>query len=529
MQSRGFSTGIRWWYWPYFAPKGDDEEKRKDSFTESAMYIPSGKHSNFKEEILGYRTMTRRAYGIMEDKVREYMNNSDRVKKMKARPKGWSRHYGIPNDDVIGADHLRAIALYCDFDILCAEFSKTFRLMDPDEDMANVRKRNTVFWWMSKYLREAVEIYGNDGSSWYNDGYIRGPFYSGVSFVAVVPSFYITLKSPTSMTKLFEVATHFSGEEGIILKLNNDREPGKLLNLLDTQWISNYMEEVERLAFAAAEPLELQSVRIINTAQDFESVIWPLHSFDFFLSENWVKGASGRRCWEFHDVKVILDLMEYAETNDAENASFPQYVLDIFDHWRFNKKRVVIAPWKFEHPDGHFPKGLLDVIFHSLSNGAIPDDANPKINLVTERLLNIFPELESIEISDSSNYQFCLPLFMDKLRGLHSAKMGTLRECTVKAKWIPLDIEWQSDFSCGFTVRLRENKYGFSVLSIKMDIDESANQMLMDDAGDHTLDDTDKEALKKGFTGLLKHLVTTYAYMKSEESGGLELEVEDVD
>ena len=486
MQSRGFSTGITWWYWPYFALKGDGE--RTDTFTETAMYIPSGKHSNFKEEILEYRTMTSRAYRNLEIKVQRYMVDSTRVKEMKAHPTGWCRFYGIDDDEPVGADHLRAICLYCDYTKLSAEFAEAFRQMDPEEDTEDVKKRNTIFWWMSKYLREAVEVYGSDGSSRkYKKYWTRGPFYSGVSFVAVVPSFYISLKGPTSMTKLFEVSTFFSGDNGIILKLNNDREPGKYTNLFDTQWISNYMEEVEHLVFAGAEPLQLQSVKIISTAHDFESIIWPLHWFDFFLSENWIgqliddrrkqrkrgqdNGERGKWLTP-NNIQVLLDLMEYAETKDAEHAHFPQYVLDIFDHWRFNKKRLVIAPWKFDHRDAKFPPALLNMIFHSLSNDAIPSDDNFEVNLVTQRVLNIFPELESMEIRDSANYQFCLPLFMDMLRGLKSVHMGTLRECTVKAKWIPLDFEWQSDLNCGLTVTVTKNMCGFSVLTITMHTEE---------------------------------------------------------
>merc|ERR1712154_593573 len=120
------------------------------------------------------------------------------------------------------------------------------------------------------------------------------------------------------------------------------------------------------------------------------------------------------------DVKVILDLMEYADTNNANNTRFPQYVLDVFDHWRFNKKKVAIAPWKFDQPEAEIPPDLLNVIFHSLSDGATPNDVNFNVNLLTQRVLNIFPELEFIEISDNSNYRFSLPLFIDMLRGLRS-------------------------------------------------------------------------------------------------------------
>ena len=484
MHSRGFSTGITWWYWPYFAPNGDDDEKSNNTFTDSQMYIPSGKHLNFKEEILEYPTMTRMEYRCLEIKVKEYLDSSIRVREMKAKLFGWCLHYGISEGSPIGADHLRAICLYCDYTELSAKFSESFRRMDPDEELDAVKDRNTSFWWMSKYLREAVEIYGEDGSNTAGNKYaIRGPFYCGVSFHALVPSFYISLKGPTSTTKALEVSMAFSGDEGITLKMNNNREPGKYTSLLDTRFISNYSYEAENLVFAASEPFELISIQITSTSQDFEPIIRPLQWFDFFLSPNWIQDIfRGRReqrewvnyWWNERDVKVIIDLMDYAESNNPNNVRFPQYVLDIFDHWRFSKKRMVIAPWKFDQSEAQIPSDLLNIIFHSLSNNAISNDANPRVNLLTQRILDIFPCLEFIEVSDGCNYRFSLPLFIKLLSGLQSVQMGTFKECEVKAMWIPSDFHFHSDFVSPFHVTLTQNNYGFTVLQVKMGADQES-------------------------------------------------------
>ena len=425
--------------------------------------------------MLEYPTMamTKRRYRQSKVKVKEYMTNSNRVRRMRARPIGWSRHYGISEGSPIRTEHLLAICLYCDYTELCTIFSESFREIESEEDLEVIKARNRRFWWMSKYLREAVQLFGGSGSG---DKKIRGPFYCGVSFEAVVDSFYISLKGPTSTTTVREVAMNFGGESGIILKLNNRREPGKYTRLLDMQWISSYAEEAERLFFAGDEPLQLMSITNVNTGQHHESVIWPLHWFDFFLSENWIshllyerrRSKEGIGWWNEKDVKVILDLMDYADTNNAKNTRFSQYVLDIFDRWRFNKKKVVIAPWKFDQPEAKFPTDLLNVIFHSLSNGTFPSAKNPRINLLTQRVLNLFPELESIEVSDYANYQFSLPLFIDILRGLQSVKLDTFQKCEIKAKWIRVDTTWFTDFECPFDVKITENKYGFRVLSVEI-------------------------------------------------------------
>ena len=61
-----------------------------------------------------------------------------------------------------------------------------------------------------------------------------------------MPQFAISLLSPTSTSCHLEVAMNFSGEEGIIIELDNTREPACALKGLDVLWLSRYKEEDER-------------------------------------------------------------------------------------------------------------------------------------------------------------------------------------------------------------------------------------------------------------------------------------------
>eukprot|EP01084_Bolivina_argentea_P091116 164061_1 len=78
-----------------------------------------------------------------------------------------------------------------------------------------------------------------------------GPFYTGMSFIMVVPEFNIRLCSPTSTSKHIEVTTRFSGEKGIIITFNNNgaNYPARYLRFLDCSWVSKFKEEDERLIF----------------------------------------------------------------------------------------------------------------------------------------------------------------------------------------------------------------------------------------------------------------------------------------
>lgn len=224
-------------YWPHFAPKEHhkaDERLSHTDYFKKEMYSPSPKHGSFKDEILEYPTMTKRIYRKLRIKVEEFMK-SKKVKALRARFGGWSEHYEIASDDAVIADHLFAVVLYCDCTELCTKMSETFRRLTPEETLDAVKERNRSFWWMSKRLRELIEVFGGNNDDSYQGlgefedctrNKIPGPFFCGVSFVASLSSFCVNLRGPTSSTKQLEVSMNFSGEQGIIITLDNKQFPG---------------------------------------------------------------------------------------------------------------------------------------------------------------------------------------------------------------------------------------------------------------------------------------------------------------
>eukprot|EP01083_Nonionella_stella_P287534 978756_1 len=64
---------------------------------------------------------------------------------------------------------------------------------------------NSNYWWMSKSLREMVELYGDNRYD------LKGPFYCGLSVVLPFPEFAIRLCGPTSTSLPIETAINFAG------------------------------------------------------------------------------------------------------------------------------------------------------------------------------------------------------------------------------------------------------------------------------------------------------------------------------
>merc|ERR1719245_2509191 len=89
--------------------------------------------------------------------------NSAEVKAMTARSTdGYNvfLHYDIAIGAALSLWHILSLIFYCDFTKLCTDFSSSFRAVKPFETLRNIKKRNAMYYWMSRYLRELVELFG---------------------------------------------------------------------------------------------------------------------------------------------------------------------------------------------------------------------------------------------------------------------------------------------------------------------------------------------------------------------------------
>ena len=154
-------------------------------------------------------------------------------------------HYGISNRSPLRFSHLLALVLYSDWTELQCAFTKTFRKTSQYESLSDLKARNREYHHWSKNIREAVEYYGSRG--WMDDwdkkrniswNRKKGPFYSGMSHKMVFPEIMIRLNGPCSSTKQIEVATRFAGDQGMIIKLdNNSYRQSNNLRCFDMNWV----------------------------------------------------------------------------------------------------------------------------------------------------------------------------------------------------------------------------------------------------------------------------------------------------
>ena len=240
MSEGAFSIGFRYDYWSKYK---DEHESIMNE-----MYVDK-KYDNFQAEILQYQhEMDMKTYkNELLVKVNEYLQ-SEAVKSTKC-PVSWywtgkntgEASIAMTKDTTILKDQLISIILYTDYTKLSRNFSSTFRKQHPFDSLATAKRRNQKYWWWSKNLIETVQVFGG----YYANETLIGPFYTGMGTVLKIPEFQIRLFSPTSTTTHIEVAMKFSGQQGIIIEMNNDKV-GNEIKAMDVSWLSRFAEEEER-------------------------------------------------------------------------------------------------------------------------------------------------------------------------------------------------------------------------------------------------------------------------------------------
>ena len=101
----------------------------------------------------------RKFRNLVMKKAAEYIKTR-KAKSLQGDYVACPRHYGIDEQAPITIHHLLSIILYTDTTALSADFSASFRKLHPYETLSQIKRRNSKYWWWSKYLRETVEIYG---------------------------------------------------------------------------------------------------------------------------------------------------------------------------------------------------------------------------------------------------------------------------------------------------------------------------------------------------------------------------------
>ena len=154
----------------------EDNMHTHGGYNVNDLYVER-KYATFKEEICNYKYITITDYNdTILPKVQEYFD-TDCCRQMCCEVEDISKsdgfggahafyasfvplRYGIDWNDRISFDHIMSVVLYTDFTEHCRDFSSTFRGCGDYETFSSIKARNAAYWWMSRRLRETVQIFG---------------------------------------------------------------------------------------------------------------------------------------------------------------------------------------------------------------------------------------------------------------------------------------------------------------------------------------------------------------------------------
>eukprot|EP01084_Bolivina_argentea_P279412 477680_1 len=418
ISASSFSIGLRFYYWKYYesiTQMPDDEQYIENindhsGFNYCQLFVPQ-KYASFKEEILKHISI--KEYNeLVLLKAKQYMI-SERVKEIRCDIH-LPLYYDIEYEEPISIDHLMCIILYCDFSKFCSQFSSTFRQITTHEPLASMKKRNRQYWFMSKLLRESTEVFGHgyyerEDKEDYGE---KGPFYSGVNIVMIIPSFRIRLCSPTSTSKQITVATNFCKSQGIVIQLNNTRLRYSLfLRMFDCSWLSNYKEEDERIFNGGHVAIRIESIRKLDELKQWHNFHRFFHAFD--ILDSMISGFDIDKInVKKNDMKVINKLF------DGSFGSFDPYIANCWRNYIFNKNQITINMSNFHDWQtdqwGNKLKGdplqnkLVSNLITSMERTSVrgfyddgqqfPDCSNSTNNLISSIIFTTFSHIHDIII-----------------------------------------------------------------------------------------------------------------------------------
>ena len=204
------------------------------------IYSVYPRFKDLKEEMLNYQHLDHESYENVLAKAKIYIQTNI-AKSLKTK---WSK-------TPISINNLICIILYCDYSNLSSDFTRSFRKIHQFEVLSHIKQRNSYYYHFSKILKETIYTYGQCNGIYGSGGngllpVLKGPFYCGMSVVLNISQFNMKLLSPTSTSVELSVAIKFSGNNGMILELNNVDGDSRYVMGMDCSWISRYKEEDER-------------------------------------------------------------------------------------------------------------------------------------------------------------------------------------------------------------------------------------------------------------------------------------------
>eukprot|EP01084_Bolivina_argentea_P270152 459307_1 len=209
-------------------------------------------------------------------------------------------HAEISDGSPITVEHLISLIIYCKFETLQYELTKTYRPTKQNEWLSSIKKRHSNFCHFAKALTESVTVFGTE----YMHGSI-GSFYHVIDKKMGFRSMSSQIFSPLSTSSQFMVASQFAKFSNLIIEL----VPDPTLKYFKCDWLSPFPCENEILFIGGIQVQRMHFSNIINVnlGQDYQMCIRALR-----LIDTMAKGS-----YFMYDHSDVLKFTKYNTMNVA--------------------------------------------------------------------------------------------------------------------------------------------------------------------------------------------------------------------
>eukprot|EP01083_Nonionella_stella_P107089 309764_1 len=273
-------------------------------------------------------------------------------------------------------------------------------------------------------------------------------------------SFSMRLCSPTSTSKQIEVAMKFSGQNGIVLQMNNPQGilQYKWLHGFNVSWVSRFKEEDERLFFGAFWPIQIQSIRIRSTKQNFEKIIRSLLYLDVLVTGGRVSLA---KTMTAHDLFVIECLINGTLNPNETKKRFDDYIGSTFEAFTRSKKQIVLNLKMLDRANKQVtdlfmnPLDVRDLRFQDIEEIEREDD--DLRNLCKPQVFEIFKNVQTVVFLTADSRGDSYSISMSSLLSL--MKLVSLDNVILRANRYRSHRTWIDDIWYNSSEELT-NQYG---------------------------------------------------------------------
>eukprot|EP01084_Bolivina_argentea_P258116 435012_1 len=235
----------------------------------------ASKYSSFKEEL----TFNDRIILSVQQYNEEYRKANLHICSFYCK-----KHY--PN---IELQHIISLLVYCNYDHLQYEFSKTYR--------ENNGKNHNNFYHFGKYLKQAVHQFGSNMRDFACCGKANNKFYHGVGQVLAFPSYGIEKNQSgyagiyifgvLSTSSVLDVAISFSNHTGLLIEfVDNDVKYISPRNF-SVSWLSDYGNEHEYLFVQNLYRFQINSILEVVYGHTYDVILSVLkHEISGYYNRN---------------------------------------------------------------------------------------------------------------------------------------------------------------------------------------------------------------------------------------------------